>query len=117
MAALDKTRTEDSEEFGQPALDESAGRQGLVLSLANRITDLADSDEDVEIANPELGHRLALSVKPYVDRLISLRHLLNPVGRIIEKREKMEDLRGESPMTSPASKMQARILAKSSMSR
>jgi hypothetical protein len=42
-----------------------------------------------------LGHRLALSVKPYVDRLISLRHLLNPVGRIIEKREKMEDLRGE----------------------
>ena len=34
-------------------------------------------------------------MKPYVDRLISLRHLLNPVGRIIEKREKMEDLRGE----------------------
>jgi hypothetical protein len=35
MAALDKNRTEDYEEFGQPALDESAGRQGLVLSLTN----------------------------------------------------------------------------------
>jgi hypothetical protein len=35
MAALDKNRTEDYEEFGQPALDESTGRQGLVLSLTN----------------------------------------------------------------------------------
>ncbi len=66
-----------------------------VLSLARRITRLADDEEDVEIEDPELGHRLAMSVKPYVDRLVTLRHLLNPVGRIIEKREQIEELRDE----------------------
>ncbi|MDA0334205.1 MAG: hypothetical protein O2782_03470 [bacterium] len=66
-----------------------------VLSLARRITRLAEDDEDVEIEEPDLGHRLAMSVKPYVDRLVTLRHLLNPVGRIIEKREQIEELRDE----------------------
>jgi hypothetical protein len=66
-----------------------------VLSLARRITRLAEDDEDVEVEDPELGHRLALSVKPYVDRLVTLHHLLNPVGRIIEKREQIEELRDE----------------------
>ena len=86
--------TDGSAEPGQPDIDVDAEKQGLVLSLAKRITSLTDDDEDVEIEDPDLAHRLALSVKPYIDRLVSLRLLLNPVGRIIEKREKMEDLRG-----------------------
>ena len=32
------------------------------------------------------------SIKPYIDRLVTLKHLLNPVDRIIEKREQIEKL-------------------------
>lgn len=74
--------------------EDSEATSGQVLSLARRITSLATDDEDVNI-DPELSHRLALSVKPYVDRLVALSRLLNPVGRIIEKREQIDELRGE----------------------
>ena len=74
--------------------EDSEATSGQVLSLARRITSLATDDEDVDI-DPELSHRLALSVKPYVDRLVALSRLLNPVGRIIEKREQIDELRGE----------------------
>lgn len=67
----------------------------FVLSLARRITRLAEDDEDVEVEDPDFGHRLAMSVKPYVDRLVALRHLLQPVGRIIEKRGQIDGLRDE----------------------
>lgn len=74
--------------------EDSEATCGQVLSLAQRITSLATDDEDVNI-DPELSHRLALSVKPYVDRLVALSRLLNPVGRIIAKREQIDELRGE----------------------
>ncbi len=93
MATLDDTQALTEPELNSP--EEGEGLHGRVLSLARRITSLAESDDDDEIEDPQLGHQLALSVKPYVDRLVALRHLLNPVGRIIEKRDQMEELRDE----------------------
>jgi hypothetical protein len=66
-----------------------------VLSLARGVSRLAEEGEDEEIEDPGLAERLALTVKPYVDRLVSLKRLLNPVDRIITKREQIEELRGE----------------------
>ena len=93
MATLDDTQALTEPELNSP--EEGEDLHGRVLSLARRITSLAESDDDDEIEDPQLGHQLALSVKPYVDRLVALRHLLNPVGRIIEKRDQMEELRDE----------------------
>jgi hypothetical protein len=101
MATRDNAQTQD----GSPSADgsmsdsfpESTGQtlSEKVLSLARRITSLAENDEDVEIEDPELGHRVGLSVKPYVDRLVALSRLLTPVDRIIENRDQIDELRGE----------------------
>ncbi|MBT4096023.1 MAG: hypothetical protein HOE86_00165, partial [Gemmatimonadetes bacterium] len=64
--------------------------------LAQRITHLGDQGEDAEIVEDiDTSHALALSIKPYVDRLISLQHLMNPVGGVIEKREQIQELQEE----------------------
>ncbi len=63
------------------AAEDGEPTRNFVLSLAHRITSLVDDSEDVELEDPDLSHRLALSVKPYVDRLVTLRHLLDPVSR------------------------------------
>lgn len=73
--------------------DEGEGLRSRVRILAQRITRLADGDDDVELEDPAISHQLAVSVKPFVDRLTALQHLLNPVGRIIEKRERIQELR------------------------
>ena len=67
-----------------------------VHELAQRITHLGDQGEDAEIVEDiDTSHALALSIKPYVDRLISLQHLMNPVGGVIEKREQIQELQEE----------------------
>ena len=64
-----------------------------VHELAQRITHLGDQGEDAEIVEDiDTSHALALSIKPYVDRLISLQHLMNPVGGVIEKREQIQEV-------------------------
>ncbi len=82
-----------------PALSSDTDVQTLterVHDLAQRITHLGDQDEDAEIVEDiETSHALALSIKPYVDRLISLQHLMNPVGGVIEKREQIQELQEE----------------------
>jgi len=60
------------------------------------ITHLGDQGEDAEIVEDiDTSHALALSIKPYVDRLISLQHLMNPVGNVIEKREQIQEMQEE----------------------
>lgn len=92
MAATPDTTPAEREDDVTPADDEALRHR--VLGLARQITQL-DTDEDVEVEDAGLAERLGHSLKPYVDRLVALRHLLNPVGRIIEKREKIEELREE----------------------
>jgi hypothetical protein len=108
MATLDNAQTQDGSPSADGSMSEDSSPESAVLSseegetlsekvlsLAQRITSLAEDDEDVEIEDPELGHRVALLVKPYVDRLVTLSRLLNPVGRIIENRDQIDELREE----------------------
>ena len=38
---------------------------------------------------------MAESIKPYVDRLVTLTKLLNPTGRIVSKRDPIEELQSD----------------------
>lgn len=67
-----------------------------VHELAQRIIRLGAEDEDTDVVEDiDTSHAPALSIKPYVDRLISLQNLMNPVGGIIEKREQIQELQEE----------------------
>ena len=61
-----------------------------VISLAQHIFDLIDHQESVE--DIALAQEMGQAIKPYVDRLVSLKRLLNPLERIIEKRTQLEKL-------------------------
>ena len=89
-----RTSPEPPDADGAPAPDESLRER--VRGLAQRIIHLADEDiEDVEVEDPEVSQRLAMSVKPYIDRLVALRRLMNPVGRIVNKRHQITELQEE----------------------
>ncbi|MBT3342960.1 MAG: hypothetical protein HN712_17930 [Gemmatimonadetes bacterium] len=67
-----------------------------VHELSARIIRLGEPDEDTDVVEDvETAHALALSIKPYVDRLLSLQHLMNPVGGIIEKQGQIQELQEE----------------------
>jgi len=62
-----------------------------ILELSERIAGLAD-DQRGRIENIGHAQEMAQGIKPYVDRLVALKHLLNPVDGIIEKRERIHAL-------------------------
>ena len=72
----------------QPASDGQSGVQ-RVLNLAQRISDLVHGRAR-PVDDPELSFSVAQAVKPYVDRIFSLKRLLEPVDRIIDKRQQIQ---------------------------
>ena len=75
-------------------LQDSEGLKTRVLSLAGKLSNLVRGEYE-PVDDPELSHAVAMSVKSYVDRLYSLRTLLNPVDRIIHTREQIQELQSE----------------------
>ncbi len=65
-----------------------------VLQLTERINALADGGQD-KIDDIGLAQETAQAIKPYVDRLVSLNRLLNPIDRVVEKRQQIHDLQEE----------------------
>jgi hypothetical protein len=65
-----------------------------VLQLTDRINALADEGHG-KIDDLTLAQETAQAIKPYVDRLVSLNRLLNPVDRVVEKRQQIHDLQEE----------------------
>lgn len=65
-----------------------------VLQLTERINALADEGQG-KIDDIVLAQETAQAIKPYVDRLVSLNRLLNPVDRIVEKRQQIHELQEE----------------------
>ncbi|MFT7691413.1 MAG: hypothetical protein ACI8P2_000028 [Candidatus Latescibacterota bacterium] len=65
-----------------------------VLQLTNRINGLADGGQG-KIENLALAQETAQAIKPYIDRLITLNRLLNPVDRLVEKRQQIHYLQEE----------------------
>ena len=68
--------------------------RSTILDLAHRITDLAEGKHE-PVPDVELSHHIAHSANPDIDRLISLRQLLNLVDRIIDRRKRIQDLQQE----------------------
>ncbi len=71
-----------------------AGVRAKIVDLAHRITELVEGKHN-PVQDLELSHHIAHSTKPYIDRLVSLRRLLNPVDRIIDRREQIQGLQQE----------------------
>jgi len=65
-----------------------------VLQLTKRINTLADGSQD-KIEDLALAQEMAHATKPYIDRLIALNRLLNPVDRLVEKRQQIHVLQEE----------------------
>ena len=97
MSEFDEAPSESSGE-GAFSVPSPSSDRSRVLSLARRITDLvsgSDIDEEEELIDAEGGHRLAHAIKPYVDRLVSLNKLLNPVERILHHRDHIWEMQAE----------------------
>ncbi|MEW6751305.1 MAG: hypothetical protein AB1505_10060 [Candidatus Latescibacterota bacterium] len=62
-----------------------------VLELSGRVHALV-ADRVDHIHDTDLAQELAAAVKPYVDRLVALKRLLNPVDRIVVKQVQIEEL-------------------------
>ena len=62
-----------------------------VLQLSNKINDLTE-DYDYPIVDIVLAQTMAQAIKPYVDRLVAVNLLLNPVDRIVSKRDQIQEL-------------------------
>ena len=62
-----------------------------VLGLARRITGLVGNTPP-PLEDPYIALDMAQTIKPYIDRLLTLKNLLNPVDRIISKREQIQEL-------------------------
>ncbi|MBT4501492.1 MAG: hypothetical protein HOC74_27435 [Gemmatimonadetes bacterium] len=65
-----------------------------VLELSERINGLVDEQAE-RIDDIAVAQDMAQGVKPYIDRLIALQRLLNPVDRIIVKRDQIQELQAE----------------------
>jgi hypothetical protein len=78
---------------GEEPLDEATEvrLKAQVLELAQRIAELADQQGGL-LADVALAQEMAQTIKPYVDRLVALQHLLNPVDRIVAKRQQIHQL-------------------------
>ncbi|MFH1570856.1 MAG: hypothetical protein ABIL09_22880, partial [Gemmatimonadota bacterium] len=65
-----------------------------VRQLTAQIVALLNGRE-ARLADPAMAQELAAAVKPYVDRLCGLRHLVEPLERIRENREQIHELQAE----------------------
>ena len=74
--------------------DDSADVKQRVLQLAKQITDLLETPEQI-LENPAEAEPLAYQIKPYIDRLCTLKRLLDPVERIVERSDRIKDLQHE----------------------
>jgi len=62
-----------------------------VLQLSNKINDLTE-DYNYPIVAIVLAQTMAQTINPYVDRLVAINLLLNPVDRIVSKRDQIQEL-------------------------
>lgn len=89
--ATDIEKTDDYLDDSSALIDgEEETLKNRVLVLARRITGLSNTPERLE--DPIFSQEVSHSIKPYIDRLVTLKNLLNPVDRIISKREQIEEL-------------------------
>ena len=90
----DETPPEETSppETSPPATTTGVG--ATIRSLVHRVSDLIDG-KHTPVDDVEVSHTLAHANKPYIDRLVSLRRLLNPVDRIIDRREQIQELQLE----------------------
>lgn len=72
--------------------EQEARLKHQVLELSQRIAAMAGGESGL-IEDVATAQEVAQKVKPYVDRLVALERLLNPVDRIIDKRGRIEELR------------------------
>ena len=62
-----------------------------VLDFSQKIINLTQNYND-RVEDLELAQEMAQAIKPFVDRIIAINQLLNPMDRIIAKREQIEKL-------------------------
>ena len=62
-----------------------------VLDFSQKIINLTQNYDD-RVEDLELAQEMAQAIKPFVDRIIAINQLLNPLDRIIAKREQIEKL-------------------------
>ena len=65
-----------------------------VLELSNRISALAKGPHGA-IEDLALAQEMAQAAKPYIDRLIALHRLLNPIDLLVAKREQVQQFQSE----------------------
>ena len=65
-----------------------------VLQLARQITDLLEAP-DQPLEDHLEAETLAYQIKPHIDRLCTLKRVLNPVERIVERSDKIKNLQSE----------------------
>ena len=73
------------------SLDEEERLKTQVLVLSQRIASFIDHQPG-RVEDVAMAQEMAQTIKPYVDRIVTLERLLNPVDRIVEKREKIQEL-------------------------
>jgi len=62
-----------------------------VLNFSQKIINLTQNYND-RVEDLELAQEMAQAIKPFVDRIIAINQLLNPMDRILAKREQIEKL-------------------------
>ncbi|MFA6108735.1 MAG: hypothetical protein WDA75_08200 [Candidatus Latescibacterota bacterium] len=93
LKEMERPRTEELTDGESPLEpDEEVRLKHQVLELSQRITAMAGGESGL-IEDVATAQEVAQKVKPYVDRLVALERLLNPVDRIIDKRSRIEELR------------------------
>ena len=81
----------DNDQTSRQSTPDTEPAKRQILQLSQQITDLTEG-YNVPIDDLGLTQSMAESIKPYVDRLVTLNKLLNPVGRIVSKRDQIEEL-------------------------
>jgi len=85
---------EEGSSTSETGASSPSGVRSTILELAHRIVELVDGKHN-PVPDIKLSQHIAHSTKPYIDRLCSLRQLLNPVDRIIDRREQIQGLQHE----------------------
>ena len=73
------------------SLDEEEQLKAQVLILSQRIASFIDRQTG-RVEDVAMAQEMAQTIKPYIDRIVALERLLDPVDRIVDKREKIQKL-------------------------
>ena len=84
----------DNDQTSRQSTPDTEQVKRQILQLSQQISDLTKG-YNVPIDDLGLAQSMAESIKPYVDRLVTLNKLLNPVGRIVSKRDQIEVLQSD----------------------